>query len=197
MIASVKFFPQFASPALLINEIMGTSLLSNPSFAFQHSRILLCMFSVFVLALIAYFTAQSDPVAITNTTTEQVGDVMEGSLSSLAKALIPTQSIWPEFYLGLCNKVTRMGRERISLPTEMVLQDIIQGRLELRNPADLAVMMKGHFQTSSQKIVFFFSINERWQTLLWFLDVEFKPWKVPEVRKYQLFVDSLLNPCIA
>lgn len=89
------------------------------------------------------------------------------ALASLSKVIIPTCSIWPQFYLDLTRTAddNHYCSSRICIPLTVLLRDIKQGRIELRDPTNLYLLMQGRLTVDGWRFNLTLSLKERVKSL--------------------------------
>lgn len=114
------------------------------------------------------------------------------AIHALLEIMTPTCSSWHSFYVTLCRNVDKAQTNVINIPLTRVLNDVLQGTVELRNPSeDLRALVRGRLHVDGWDILFTSGTFMWMDTLRWIVTQEFSAevspvclftHKVPEMR---------------
>lgn len=103
-------------------------------------------------------------------TSATAGELSVSAIHALSKVIIPTCSVWPQYYLDLARSAENSETMHIRLPLNVLFRDIRQGRIELRSPStDLPLLIEGEFVVGSWTFDFGIDLNDRAKALKWLL----------------------------
>ncbi|KAH8116992.1 hypothetical protein DFH11DRAFT_1578550 [Phellopilus nigrolimitatus] len=103
-------------------------------------------------------------------TSATAGELSVSAIHALSKVIIPTCSVWPQYYLDLAHSAENSETMHIRLPLNVLFRDIRQGRIELRSPStDLPLLIEGEFVVGSWTFDFGIDLNDRAKALKWLL----------------------------
>lgn len=92
------------------------------------------------------------------------------TLHALQTTLVPCQSIWPTVYLNAARKWDKSGHILLELPVSTLIEDIVNGQIELRNPSqDLPVLIQNAIVCYGHRFRLIVDADARVGASAWFL----------------------------
>lgn len=129
------------------------------------------LLAVIIIILLAYLCSQLIRVFV-NVSSSRRNELARTSsaLKALSKVLIPTTSLWPACYLDFIDRRLGHGR-RISIPAGTLVEEVLAGRLELRNAAeDLPLLLGNGVFVDGWEVVLEVGWKEKYEAMKWTLN---------------------------
>lgn len=148
-----RAYRPWTTPALLASVFPNLNLLLPDRIVLAYSLAVLLAVAIILLYNL--------------TVRKHSGQESYAPIHALTKLIIPTRSLWPQNYFASrswSNAPTRTA----SIPVTHLLQDIVQGKIELRQPVhSLPLLMKGQLCLDGWNFGLRFAAKLRMKVLLW------------------------------
>jgi hypothetical protein len=130
-----------------------------------------CVLAVFPLLAFMLFVFRREPQCPIRS-----APMNTESLQSLLIVLVPCRSVWPEVYLNAARRVRNVREQQLALPISTVVNDIVHGRVQLRNPIqDLPVLLRGELLSYGWALKLIVDSDAWSAAIVWFLSGHFFP----------------------